>query len=312
MTTIRLLHISDLHICKFLNILQISKRADVTDTVKHFTVAPAYSPGTLSRFLAFLRQQRATLDGIIITGDIATTGRSFDLEKAFNVIKHRIEPMGVDLCLLPGNHDRWIPYRKGKDSVLFSLGYDPGGKDFHSLFGDFWTGDVNTFTTSRDNFRVAVITADLSLRSAHDAEIWKFINKHGQGKVYDDILKDLESATLRVLEDREITTAVLWAVHFPPFCPDIGSDLRLLDETHLLEKADELGVSFILAGHSHVGRVYDTLPYNTYVFCAGTLTQYNPAKNHFFIISLENLGEDYRVDVESYEFDHLRRKFIRT
>src|SRR5690349_5378146 len=105
MATIRLLHISDLHISKFLNIRQITKgdRSEVKDGLTHFTIAPAHSPGTLARFISFVRRRRATLDGIIITGDIATTGRDFDLHKAFSVVHNRLEPFGIDIALLPGN-----------------------------------------------------------------------------------------------------------------------------------------------------------------------------------------------------------------
>lgn len=315
MATIRLLHISDLHICRFLNIRQISKRdrSALKAVIKHITFAPASSPGRLTQFLRFLRQKRETLDGVIITGDIATTGRNFDLQKASNVIKNRLDPIGVDLCLLPGNHDRWTPYRKGHDSAIFSIGYDPGGTDFHSIFSDYWgPGDVSTFPIQKGDFKVVTIAADLSLRSKRDAEVWRFINKHGQGKVYDDILVELEKATLHAIENSKGTLAVVWAIHFPPFCEDIASDMSLLNEKLLLEKADELGVSVILAGHSHVARPYRPVPYETDVFCAGTLTEYNHPKNQFFIISFEDMGGTYRVQLENYEYNRLKKRFTRT
>lgn len=312
MATIRLLHISDLHICEYLNLRQISKRdrSALKNAIRHFTVAPTSSPTKLTRFLSFFRRQKNTLDGVIITGDIATTGRIFDLQKAFTVIKNRIEPIGVDMCLLPGNHDRWTPYRKGHDSVIWSFGYDPGGTDFHSIFSSYWgPEDVRTFPIQKDSFKVVTIAADLSLRSARDAEICRFINKHGQGKVYDDILVKMEKATLHEIDNHKGTLAVVWAIHFPPFSEDISSDLRLLDEKLLLEKADELGVSVILAGHSHIGRPYRPLPYETDVFCAGTLTEYNHPKNQFFIISFEDEGGKYRVELDNYEYDRLTASF---
>ena len=120
-----------------------------------------------------------------------------DLKKAFEIVKNRIEPIGIPLGLLPGNHDRWVPYRTGQNSALFSLGYDPGGKDFHRVFSSFWgPGDVRTFDFFKDTFRVAVIAADLSLRRAKDAETFRLVNKHGQGKAYKDIVDELEAKTL--------------------------------------------------------------------------------------------------------------------
>ncbi len=315
MTTIRLLHVSDLHISKFLNIRQFTKgdRSAVRDGLTHFTVAPAHSPGTLTRFLSFVRQKRKLLDGIIITGDIATTGRAFDLKKALSVVQHRLNPIGINVALLPGNHDRWTPHRRGHDSAIMSFGYDPGGTVFHSIFSSYWgPGDVCSFTFAKDNLKVVAIAADLSLRTAQDAEIWRFINKHGQGKVYDDILNGLEKATLNALDNSEGTTAVLWAIHFPPLCENIASDMKLIGERMLLDKADELGVPIVLAGHSHVPSSYRALPFQTDVFCAGTLTEYNHTPNQFFMISVEDMGGDYRVQLDNYQYDRLKRSFIRT
>jgi DNA repair exonuclease SbcCD nuclease subunit len=140
MATIRLLHASDLHISKFLNLKQLHKRqrSSVVDSLTHYTFAPVYSPRTLSRFLRFLRPRADSLDALVLTGDIATTGRTFDLEKAYSVVKTRLQPIGIDICLLPGNHDRWEPYRVGHNTALMSLGYNPGGREFHNVFGDFW------------------------------------------------------------------------------------------------------------------------------------------------------------------------------
>jgi 3',5'-cyclic AMP phosphodiesterase CpdA len=111
-------------------------RSALKSAIKHFTIAPAPSPTKLTRFLSFLRQHKETLDGVIITGDIATTGRIFDLQKAFTVIKDRIEPIGVDLCLLPGNHDRWMP--------------SPGPARIQELSTDFqnWIDPLGSFTAA--------------------------------------------------------------------------------------------------------------------------------------------------------------------
>lgn len=312
MTTIRLLHISDLHVSRFRNIRQVSKWRLSGLANPNFTFAPLHSEGKLKAFLSFLRSQAAALDGIVITGDIATTGRSFDLDNAFRVADERIKPIGVDLCLLPGNHDRWVPHFKGQSSAIRSFGYDPGGTDFHSVFSSYWgPGDVRTISIVKDKFRVAVVTADFSLRSAQHALVWKFVNKHGQGRVYDDILIDLEDATLRAWDNDEPTIAVIWAIHFPPFCPDIGSDMTLIDEKLLLDKADELGVQVIMAGHSHAANPYIAHPYQIRVICAGTLTESGTSKNQFFIIELEDLGGSYGVQLENYEYDRLQRTFVR-
>jgi 3',5'-cyclic AMP phosphodiesterase CpdA len=247
-----------------------------------------------------------------VTGDIATTGRDFDLKKAFEVVKHQIEPIGVNLGLLPGNHDRWVPHRKGQNCAILSLGYDPGGKDFHNIFSSFWgPGDVRTFPFVKNNFCVAVIAADLSLRKSNDAETFRLINKHGQGKAYGDILDELETATLAAMHNEEFATVVLWAIHFPPYCPDISTDMRLILEKELIDRAESLRVPVILAGHSHVPRAYPISTYEVRVFCAGSVTEYTQSMNNFFIITVEDLGNDYSIGLENYEYDGFRRRFVK-
>jgi 3',5'-cyclic AMP phosphodiesterase CpdA len=259
-----------------------------------------------------VRTRSDTLNGIIITGDIATTGRQFDLDRALEVVEKEIAPICLDLGVLPGNHDRWIPHRKGRNSALLSLGYDPGGKDFHATFRDFWgPGDVRTFRFFDDKFCVAVVAADLSLRESSHAGIPRIINKHGQGKAYEDVLTELENATLTAANDSEFKTVVVWAIHFPPYNPDIADDLRLIEEKELIDKAEWLGVSTILTGHSHIPRAYGIPTYQARVFCAGSVCEYNQSKNNFFIVTVEDLGNDYRVGLKNYEFDDFQRRFVK-
>jgi 3',5'-cyclic AMP phosphodiesterase CpdA len=313
MATIRLLHISDPHILRFLNIRRLAKHMSLLDLAsKTYTFAGKYNPKKLSAFLRFIRPRQGTIDGIILTGDIATTGRDFDLRKAFEVVQQRIQPIGIRLGLLPGNHDRWIPHRKGHSSALLSWGYDPGGKDFHRIFSSFWgPKDVRTFPFEKNNFRVAIIAADLSLRKSKDAEMFRLVNKHGQGKAYDDIVKELEAATLAATDNTDLPTVVVWAIHFPPYCPDIANDMRLLQEEELIDKAESLGVPLILSGHSHVARAYEIPTKDVRVFCAGSLSEYTQSRNNFFIINVEHLGDDYSIRLENYEYDRFRRRFVK-
>lgn len=312
MATIRLLHISDPHICKFLGIRQLARDISIKKTLANHTFAGKYSPKKLSAFLRFIRRRKQTLDGLILTGDIATTGRDIDLKKSFEIVKNRIESIGIPLALLPGNHDRWVPYRRGQTSALLSLGYDPGGKEFHKVFSSFWgPGDVRTFDFSKDQFRVAVIAADLSLRTAKDAEPFRLVNKHGQGKAYNDVVDELEAKTLASTSDDDTPTVVIWAIHFPPYSPDIANDMRLLLEGDLIDRAQLLGIPLILAGHSHVPRAYPVLTKDVRVFCAGSVTEHGQSRNNLFIINIEHLGSSYSIGLEHYEYDDFRDRFVK-
>jgi 3',5'-cyclic AMP phosphodiesterase CpdA len=316
MTTIRILHASDFHICKYLNVRQMSKRAlgNISDTLRNFTFAPSYCPYKLARFVRFVRRVKDSVDAIIITGDIATTGRRFDLEEALNAV-HEITAASVPVYLLPGNHDRWTPHRKGHYSAIRSLGYDPGGKDFHEVFGEFWEKDVRSFRKAKDGFAVRIVAADFSLRQPDDCQfvddISKRINQHGQGKVHSDILQEMVNATsdLQSFDTENVVT--IWAVHFPPMFPNIDSHLKLLGEDLLVERARELGVLAIVAGHTHEALPYPSPDRSFYVLCAGTLTEYSPSKNQFYIVSLEDSGNGCQVGLENYELDSKTDEFVR-
>lgn len=317
MATFRILHISDLHICKHLDIRQISKRAigSMSEALRNFTFA-SYCPKKLSRFVRFVRRIKDSLDAVIITGDVATTGRWFDLQQALGVVKE-ISEVGVPLVLLPGNHDRWMPHFRDHDFVFRSWGYDPGGTDFYQVFGEFWEKDVRIFQKEKDGFTVAIVAADLSLRQPDDCEFYdrisKLTNKHGQGKVYSDILQNMVDATFAAQRpDSDNNVVTLWAVHFPPFYPNIESHLKLIDEDLLVEKASQLGVLAILAGHKHAALPYPSPDKSFHVFCAGTLTEYRPIKNQFYIISLEDSPAGCRVNLENYELDSRTDEFIRS
>jgi hypothetical protein len=57
--------------------------------------------------------------------------------------------------------------------------------------------------------------------------------------------------------------------------------------------------------HSHVANPYTADPYQIDVICAGTLTEIDPSKNQFFIIELQDLDGNFRLQLENYEYDRL-------
>ena len=100
MESIRILHASDLHIAEFANLKSF---ADTPDSVtaffgflKHPSFANSYDPTILRSFADFVNRQ-ASVDSILITGDIATTGDYPDLE-----IAHRFVEQGITFPWLSG------------------------------------------------------------------------------------------------------------------------------------------------------------------------------------------------------------------
>lgn len=89
MASIRIIHMSDLHIA------DKGKPIWDTDTLAHFDAA-------LERI-----ETELNIDAIFITGDIADNGSQW----AYDYVDSRLSKLGIPTYLCPGNHD-WLPNMK--------------------------------------------------------------------------------------------------------------------------------------------------------------------------------------------------------
>ncbi|MDX6497270.1 MAG: Calcineurin-like phosphoesterase [Blastocatellia bacterium] len=316
MESIRILHASDLHIANIANLKSpidhLSARS-IWGTIRHRNVATSYDPSILKAFSDFVAASHP-LDAILLTGDIATTGEYADLVRAHRFIGGRFSTAWFSgypgifpdpelsrtlapIWLIPGNHDRLTKTGNA---------FNPGGHLFHKVFNDYWTGDVRSYPViEKDSFAVAVIGADFSLRRSRDCRC-PFLNKYAQGKVYDDVLKQLVLQTNSVRSTWLDELVVLWGIHFPPNYDDISRSMRLVDEESLISAANECGVDAILSGHTHKRLNYRHEGMQFDVLCAGTVSEFQPTQmNHFQIINVWANGS--RVD--NYEYSRLFAEF---
>jgi predicted phosphodiesterase len=328
MARINLLHISDLHIAKFPERKEFSPReflspGNFKTTARQGTYAASYSTGKLSAVVSLAHKIKDSLDAIVITGDIATTGLEHDLEKARIFIEGPPDPedprlsregiatisgVGVSkLILLPGNHDRYHEWRD--PSGLVSLGYTPGNKKFHQVFHRHWQNDVKATLVEKDGLAVMVCAADFSLRRRLDAHLAQPANWHAQGRIYresEDVLPKLVSHTQAARADclqRDVQVVIIWALHFPPAFPNSPSYMKLLDEEYLIAAAKECGVACFLVGHTHKQVAYP-LPDSTYVLCTGSASQADVKNgNYCQIISIDNANQDTPLKVETYRLE---------
>jgi 3',5'-cyclic AMP phosphodiesterase CpdA len=259
---------------------------------------------------------------VIITGDIATTGLTFDLEFALRFVegvpdinnKRRsnnfptISGIQLPIFLLPGNHDRY-------KLLLGRFGYAPGGKNFHRLFHKHWGSDVKVNSLANDNFNVGIISADFSLRTARDSKLLlRPVNMYSQGKVYQDTLDDLVNATHSYINAHieESEVAIIWALHFPPLAPNLPSYMELLDSANLISAANQTGVLFIISGHTHYPFELSSPRESFQMLGVGSATQFDsPVGNHCQVITVGNEGEERWFEVEHYLFDYSSAQFIR-
>jgi len=327
MARINLLHISDLHIAKFPERKEFSPReflspGNFKTTARQGTYAASYSTGKLEAVVSLAHKVKDSLDAIVITGDIATTGLEHDLEKARIFIEGPPNPedprfsedgiatisgVGVNkIILLPGNHDRYHELRD--PSGLVSLGYAPGNKKFHHVFRQHWQNDVKTTVVDNDGLAVVVCAADFSLRRWRDAHLPQPANWYAQGRIYresGDVLPELVSQTQASRDDclqRDLQVVIIWALHFPPAFPNGPSYMKLLGEEYLIAAAKECGVACILVGHTHKQVAYP-LP-NCYVLCAGSASQADVKDgNYCQIISIDNANQDAPLMVATYRLE---------
>lgn len=263
MHTFRILHLSDLHLAKrhnevgFLHALLRGAPADCTTAW-----LSAHHPRKLLRLILFVQYYATKLDAILITGDLATSGRKADLSRALQVVDSSpitdsawfsspsqnlsatLRRGDVPVKLMPGNHDRY----EGR------LPFLPGNKTFDTVFKDYWKAGQGVQTQiilrgRTDTNQLAVISADCTLLSEGDATVPR-LGHFGQGKAYSILIDCLEKETKLVRKSPE-PTAVIWALHFAPKLASRKLLLRLIKDDDLMLSAESNDVQFILCGHLH-------------------------------------------------------------
>ena len=228
-------------------------------------------PARISEFIND-SYQATDIDLIAVTGDLAATGLTKDLQfaRAYFVSSN---PRGVPrypnlnfpkerLFLMPGNHDRF--QYGGILSNGLGEAISPGGIEFDDVFSDFWAqrsvgycvAAMDILSHSNSAPKTTVIAADFCLKTKAEAEGWTDGvpgGYAGQGFANPKVLNALKSATQKKKE--EGAEVIVWLLHFPPLgLNDLSHDersLRLIDSESVMQTARDTGVALILSGHLH-------------------------------------------------------------
>ncbi len=317
MTTIRLLHISDLH---FSTLPAPLRFPALLRGGLHRLFVRAHSP-TLGEGLArWLYENGDDIDGIVATGDLATTGRPDDLRAAHRFL---CEPPGDEgrwltakgepvigqfrnenrLFLVPGNHDRF-------DGLLMK----PAGRHFDRVFGTEWRARQSAQTCgvlASNGKAVLLIGLDLSLTTSADAST-DAGGAHGQGRAYDRVLQRAiqlsASGRKRLVAEGLVGSgdddvALLWLIHFPPDFRPLAKALELVDDAELIGAGDRAGVTGFLAGHTHEAQVYRVGRNGAKVACASSALQYEEGRNSIQTVDIEFGAAGVRLDVSVLRWD---------
>jgi hypothetical protein len=308
---IKILHVSDFH---FADAVRFLGRKGFLASALHRYLGPAdIDIAEAVAREAFYR--RNDLDGILITGDLATTGLPEDLHPANEYLEARAQVgwlssnmrptlagCGLPIFILPGNHDR---YR--------DLWGRAGGTSFDDVFSRRWSvgQGVDCFSIRKGAAGLSIIAGDFTLQRSGDCNCagghW------GQGRAYAKLVDLMVRKTEEARTDFP-NTAVIWALHFPPVFPGGRRELELLEGANVLQGSRAAGVKHLLCGHQHALERFRIVEEagDLEVWCAGSAAQVKPSRRnwvHFLKFDISD-GEVTRLSSEDHHWDGSRGSFV--
>ncbi len=317
------IHLSDTHFCiqpsrrSVQQLVQRDLRNKIDTTYKQFKtfglasiLRPAsYVPEIIAGAAQFCFERAGVVDGVIITGDLATTGIATDMNVAHSFItapptagfysaprSPTIGFMEGYITLVPGNHDKYAD----------DYG-TPNGKNFELRFGSYmpnFRSGVGHWVDQKDGRKPGFIVADFSLQSRSDAED-KVIGAFGQGRVYYDVLDEVTNRSL-LLRRKYSNIPLVWIIHFAPF--DCGYSIKLVDFDKVIDAAIRLKIAVTLCGHTH--RSSKLMVDGHIVYCGGSTGCVD--KEHDARIQLMHfdVDKDCRAIRHNFLWDRSQHEFV--
>jgi predicted phosphodiesterase len=277
-----------------------------------FVHPASYVPEIACGVAQFCYGLNRLFDGIIVSGDLATTGRGGDLRVAKSFIaeppnygpfiRHNEATISrttlpKNIHLVPGNHDRYRDDAGTPGSPHFALTFEnPHMRNLQ--------GDVGHWVKRKNGQYIGFVYADFSLRErAHATN--PVSGPYGQGRAYAKTLSELSKLT-KQLQGRGMP--VVWVIHFAPYQTD--PNLILVNFNRLSNTAASLGVLCTLCGHTHEQDHVITRGHP--VFCAGSaccVDSKNNARLHVFEFRVES-GKQPSILRKNYRWSWDRDAFV--
>jgi hypothetical protein len=322
----RYVHISDLHFCTqpwrtYGNLFKrnlhpsidtFDKKAAPQNEWNSIVRPASYIPEIASGVAEFCHRLNRKFDGIIVSGDLSTTGRGGDLAVArsfvtdppsygpfirYNEPTISATTAASNIHLIPGNHDRYQDDFGTPGSPHFSL-------MFEKPYMRNLQGDTGHWVKSKAGREIGFVYADFSLRRRSHASN-PASGPYGEGRVYGRTLSQLTKKTVE-LQERGIP--VIWIIHFAPYdCSQQG--LELINFRKVTDTAKRLNVIATLCGHTHV---QDQIVVNGHpVFCAGSACCVDSKnKSRVHLISIEVSEQHCKVSRRNFAWSWDRDSFI--
>ena len=256
---------------------------------------------------------------MLMSGDVAATGTDADLRVGAEFLygtplamvpslatsgRPTVAAAGHEVCLVPGNHDRY----------LGDLG-SPGSVRFDHYFASHWERDVPVRVTVvqdvESETKLAVVAADMCLPRGFAGGVLN-LRRYGHGLATQETV-DLMRRRTDDVRDRQRDVGVCWMLHFPPTLNpnDVDDDLSLIDGHRVEGAARSLGIELIIAGHVHRSDVFARG--RLQVVCAGSATCSLEAYGnyiHYLEITVSSSGVASLSDRRDFRWSRVRGAFL--
>lgn len=324
-TSFRFLHLSDLHLCQeanrrnFMSLFekQPVKTIDVLNSAVvngalSLVHPTSYVKDRLAALSEFVQLRPDVYDGILISGDLATSGTAVDHAIAFQYvdgtpIKNFRDHDGLlvlgrgdtTVVVCPGNHDNYggnLPFSPSNRNFTLKFGkYLPKFEDFvgHKVF-------IGNDTA------LAVIYADFGFQQRKDPRSLK--HYWGGGHVHQHVLAEMVRRTIRFRLTKSFEQklrSVMWMIHFAPYdCGD--TSLELTNRDLVIKSAAENGVKNIICGHTHKAKNEIDIETGVTAYCAGSATAVE-CNNAIHEIDYD-LSND-QISITNYNWNNSQKAF---
>lgn len=186
-------------------------------------------------------------EALLITGDITFNGELLS-HKDFAKKLSKIEEKGIQVLVIPGNHDVEYPYCSGYSSIGRYETPSTSSEDFEKIYNDFglneaYSRDENSFSYMyRINDDVVVVAIDSNTMFMSSA-------------VRDDTLEWLEKELAALCPDTKIITMTHQSLLYQNKDEQIGKKFAIYNNNELIKLFEKYGVDLNLSGHIHMQHI---------------------------------------------------------
>lgn len=281
----RFLHVSDLHLCiepRRTNLLSLfsTNRQRIFDVAGSLSARSvfrptSYEPDSLDALSQFVLKRARSYHGILLSGDLATSGSYQDLRTAGEYLKNTpnkkwsasgspVFPKGTKpMLLIPGNHDHYSDDFARPSKIEFRLQFGPEIA---------WLNKYDTGYRLFNNGSavIAVVSSDMTFNSVNEPE--NLPHRFGGGFANENGLSEMVRLTRSFFKNPQFentSCGVVWMLHFAPHQCEPKS-LEMTNWELVLDAAASAGVKNIVCGHTHESNFRVERGIN--IFCAGSAT----------------------------------------